>query len=231
MKSNVLAVARRKFFVISYAGTGAVSSAISGGNATPAYPSGLQAGDLLWIVAGCTGNNQFATNAISGFTRRVTVQSTTVSPTLAGFYKIATGLESGVITVDNPSGSAALISKMFAYRNVNQTTPFDATDAIFATGSAVINYDIPSQTPTMPGTAALLLAEGNTGAGSWSPPSGYIEVYDGDNGQADVIFCGHRLGLVEGSGLTSGDTGTRTVVKSASIRGVAAGVLLRPAAA
>jgi len=221
----LLSIRRRE---ILYVGTGAVASAVSGANPTPGYPSNLQAGDLLWLPVGSSGNNLFASNAVSGFTRKLNVQSTTVSPVIAGFYKIATGSESGTVTVTNPA-SGNIIAKMYAYRNVDQGNPFDVADATFSSGVGVTNYDIPTQTPVNPGVVALLAALTNSTTGTWTQPANHTELFDGTNGEANSFFNGHRLNLIEGTGLSSGATGTRTIVKSVSVRGVGYGLLLRPA--
>lgn len=224
MRTGVVA-RRRSSVPITYEGAGAVDSAVSAGNLSLPYPApagGILTGDFLWIPLTASVATVWASNAIAGFTRRFTGTSGGSSPTVAGFYRIATGGESGSVTANSPGGSS--IGRMYVYRGVDPTTPFDVADALFGSGTAVTDYVIPTQTPTVAECAALLIADGNSTTGSWTPPGSHTELLDSGNAEAQVVFHGHRLGL------PAGPTGTRTVVRSGSTRGAAAGVILRPAA-
>lgn len=224
MKGGVIAASRRRtvsYATISYVGLGAVDSNVSGGNLSIPYPASIAAGDLLWMPVTSSVSTVFGTTAASGFTRRFSGTSGGSTPSIAGFYKIATGSESGSITVTSPGG--ATIGRMFAYRNVNTTTPFDVSGVLLGSSTGITNYDIPTQTPTVAGCVGLIMACGNSMSGSWTTATSYTELYDGGNAEAQIIYIGHRLAL------TTSATGTRTPVRSGSVRGAGAGEILRPA--
>jgi hypothetical protein len=216
------------FQTITFVGAGAQSSVVSGGgNAAVAYPSGLAAGDLLWVSAVNSAVTLIASNAMAaaGFTRRFTGTAGGSSPSIAGFYKIATGSESGTATLINP-GSGGLNSMMLAFRGVDQTTPFDVADGTYGSASAATNYVISDQTPTMAGTAAIIMASGNAATGTWTVPGTYTPDLNAGGGTGVFsMSIAHRLGLAAGA------TGTRTIVRSTGLRGAGEGILLRPAAA
>lgn len=209
---------------ITYEGSGSEAIGLLAANLSLPYPTGIVAGDLLWLPASSSVATAFATTAVTGFTRRYALNSGGGAPVGAGFYKIATGSETGNVTVTTPGGSS--IARMFLYRGVDQATPFDVADAAFGTASTVTAYVVPTQTPTRAGCAMLVHTWSNATSGTWTPPSGYTELMDSTGGgMVNATEVAHLLGA------GSGATGTRTATRSAGSRGGAAGVVLRPASA
>lgn len=208
---------------ITYVGSGAEAAATGGANLSLPYVADIQAGDLLWVPASSSVTSAYATNAISGFTRAYALDSGGGSPVGAGFYKIATGSETGSVTVVTPGGNS--LARMFAFRGVDPTTPLDAAPVGFGSSTGVTAYVVPDQTTTTAGAALLLHTWSNTATGTWTQPTFYTEVMDSTaGGTVGAASAAYRIW----SG--SGSTGTRTVTRSASVRGGAAGVVLRPAA-
>lgn len=208
---------------ITYVGSGAEAAATAGANPAVPYPTGIQAGDLLWLPCSASVTTIFATNAVSGFTRRYGLNSAGGSPVGAGFYRIATGAETGTVTLNSPGGLS--IGRMFAYRGVDPATPFDVDDAPFGSSTGVTAYVIPEQVTTMPGCTLLLHTWSNASSGTWTQPTFYTELMDSTaTATVNATSVAHRLNWAG-----SGATGTRTVTRSAAVRGGAAGVVLRPA--
>lgn len=209
---------------ITYQGAGTEASATGGANITLTYPAGIAAGDLIWVSCSSSVATAYATNALSGFTRAYAFDSGGGSPVGAGFLRIATGAESGNITLVTPGGSS--FARMFVYRGVEQTTPLDSTPVNFGSSTAVTAYVVPEQTTTVPGCTLLVHAWSNSATGTWTPPTLYTELWDSNAaGTVGAVEFAHRVAW---SG--SGATGTRTITRSAAVRGGAAGVVLRPAA-
>lgn len=214
--------ARRRAGVvpITFVNAGAIASAISGANPSFAYPASLQADDFLWLPVSANVTTLWATNAVSGWTRRFAIDSSGVVPTIAGYYKWATGAEAGSISANSPGGSS--IGAILAYRNVDKNNPFDDADQSLQSSASITAYTIPAQTASVAGAAALLVACGNSGTGSWNALTNYNERFDTNNTNAQVICIEDRLSLAIGT------TGARSLVRSAGIRGCAQGVLLKP---
>jgi uncharacterized repeat protein (TIGR02543 family) len=93
------------------AGTGSGTT----GNPTPAYPSSLQANDLILLQVTVRDTSNAPTTP-SGFTLLYGPDSTGTGRQWI-YYRFATGSESGTITV-TISGSNCKIARMYAFRNV-----------------------------------------------------------------------------------------------------------------
>ena len=93
------------------AGTGSGTT----GNPTPAYPSGLQANDLILLQVTVRDTSTTPTTP-SGFTLLYGPDSTTTGRQWI-YYRFSNGTESGTITV-SIGGSTCKIARMYAFRNV-----------------------------------------------------------------------------------------------------------------
>ena len=93
------------------AGTGSGTT----GNPTPAYPTGLQANDLILLQVTVRDNASIPTTP-SGFTLLYGPDSTGTGRQWI-YYKVSDGTESGTITV-TIGGTACKIARMYAFRNV-----------------------------------------------------------------------------------------------------------------
>ncbi|MGQ9719231.1 MAG: hypothetical protein ACUVWK_05280, partial [Nitrososphaerales archaeon] len=85
------------------------------GDPKPAYPTGLQANDLILLQVTVRSTTATVTTP-SGFTLLYGPDSTGTGRQWI-YYKFATGSESGTITVDQ-SGTTCAIARMYAFRNV-----------------------------------------------------------------------------------------------------------------
>lgn len=213
---------------ISYVGQGTEGSATGGGNPQPVVPT-CQVGDFLWVPFACSVSTIAATNALSGFTRQYGLQSNATAPSAAGFYKFATAGDIGAtLTINSPGGSS--LSQVFAYRGVDPLNPFD--DGLYVSDGwsvARTNYDVPAQTTVTPHCCAIVHAWSNSLTGSFTPPTvdgGYTEIWDsGGGGAANIQTLAHIVDM--GNPQT---TSIRNIVRSGSVKGGVAGIVLRPAA-
>jgi hypothetical protein len=191
----------------------------------PQAVTGARAGDLLVMCAEGTTASLYATNAATaaGFSRADAQLSAGGSPNGAIFTKWADGTESGNLSLTSPGGTT--FGRIFAYRNVNRYVMLNQADQVFGSSTSVSNYDVPDVTPSMVGCAAVLFAWSNAASGTWTPPSGYTEVWDSTGGAvANAVTVCHRLNITNKSA-----QGLRTIVRSAAVRGGAIGLLLQPA--
>lgn len=211
---------------ITYVGAGAEATATAGGNPAVPYPASITAGDILIIACSSGVSTAWATNAVTGFTRRTTVNGGGSSPSGAIYYKIATGSETGTRSITSPGGAS--IGRMFAYRGVDQTNTFDVADVTFGSSAATTAYDIPAQTTTIAGCMLAHFVFSNTTTGSFAPApdqGGYTELWESSGGAViGVVEYAHVV-----SWGSSGDTTIRSVVRTGSIRGGGIGIALRPA--
>lgn len=205
--------------------------------------SGVSAGanDLVLLVYGfgtaTSGDHTFAVP--SGYTKLLDLyQANTHSVHGCVAYRFLTGSAPASVTIPGCAvSSVTQVGVLMAFRNVNQTTPFDVTSTT-ASSAATIDIDPPAITPTT--------------AGAWIVPVGVRA------GKDDITFMGYNppgdlndpFGVAAGAGLgvttppatgvyggtyrswTSGsyNPGVWTADYSTSIGGyVAATMALRPA--
>lgn len=209
---------------ITYAGAGAEATGLAGANPQIPYPA-VMVGEFLWVPVSASVTTVPAANAMAaaGFTRRYGINSGGGSPVGGGYYKFATGSETGTATFISPGGLSH--GRMFVYRGVDPNNPFDVPDVFAGYSTSVTAYEVPAQTTTMPGATPLLHTFSNATSGTWTQPTFYTELMDSTaGGTVNATSFAHRLAWAG-----SGDTGIRTVTRSAGSRGGAAGVVLRPA--
>lgn len=212
---------------ITYVGAGTEDGQATGAT-SPTYPAGIQSGDLILLFAACSVVTAWSSSLLTsaGFIQRYTLQAAGTSPSAACYYKIATGSESGSVSVTPPNGNS--LTRMFAYRGVDTTTPFDVADVTFGTSVGVTAYDVPAQTPVTAHCCMVTHAWSNASSGSFTPPSvdgGYTELWDsaGPGAVANVQEVTHLLDWS-----TASATSVRNIVRSGSTKGGAAGLALRP---
>jgi hypothetical protein len=124
----VMGAAKIQAAISSTAGAG-----VSGtGSLSVAYPSGITAGMLLILAYGGKDSSSGTTPpAPSGFTQGVTLNSTLYDLTM--WYKVATGSESGTVSVSGVNDTAQ-IARMF--RTTAVASGIEATGSSFSTSSA-----------------------------------------------------------------------------------------------
>lgn len=208
---------------ITYQGAGtAAANTTAGTSLSVAYPASISAGDVIVLVIGCS--NATAPTNPTGFTSQLSGTSGGSSPSFRISTKVADGSETGSISVGTPSSTSQ--GRMLLFRGVDNTTPIDVTGTTFGSSTAVSPYAIPTLTTTTTGATLVYYGMGNAATGSWTPPSGpaaFTEVWD-----SITITPKSTAGYLIWS--SSGATGTVNLTPSASVRGGAGMIALRPAA-
>lgn len=190
------------------------------GTSSATYPGGIAAGDflLMWI----TRSSSTPPTLPSGWTAEPTLGTVTAggsSPSGRWCYKWATGSESGSVTVTTNAKAQILV-----FRGIDTTSPFADVDS-YSSSTSVATYPVPAMTAPETGCPVVVLAAANSSAVSYSPianPSTQTEVAD------DAAIPSTQCSYVIWTG--SGSTGTLTATPSASARGFAYGLVLKPAA-
>lgn len=107
---------------ITFVGVG-TAVAKNNGSVTPTLPSGLQANDLMLCFASARGNGTLGTP--TGWTQKWQVNYGTINK-IALFYKFyASGDGNPTVTYTGGSSGHTVIGQVCAFRNVNQSNPFD----------------------------------------------------------------------------------------------------------
>lgn len=207
---------------VAYIGAGAQSGNTSTDTTRDiAYPSNIQAGDLIVMYLGGSSANQM--NNPSGWTQVVNQLSGGLSPSLYVGYKVATGSESGNQTVTS-AGSATVQGRMFLFRGVDTTTPIDVTSSVYGNSVSANPYAVTGVTTTKAGTGLLVVGAGNsttiTGTSAVAATAGTLAEIDDRNWR--TVSAYH----LDWSG--SGATGNIDLTWSSGSRGSAALLALRP---
>lgn len=159
----------------TFRSVGALATAVSATVAV-AYPAGLAAGDLL--ILSTRGNAGTITGlSAPGFT---TLKSTNVGGTAVAWsvlWAIATGSESGTVTVTQTGTSISRTSGQMACYTGNQTTgtPFEAANSNNAISTAPAPASITTTGPDRLAAAAIMVSAATTitaisgaSGGTWS---------------------------------------------------------------
>jgi hypothetical protein len=176
------------------------------------YPASPAAGDLLVFALFLAATS---VTTPGGWTLAKQEFSTgTTSPMISVMYKVATGSESGNLTVTHASGTAQ--GQMWKISGVDQATPMDVAATSISAG-AVATYVIPSLTTTMINTLLMAFGVTNNATATWAPPSGFTEILDSlvRNPSSNANYKQQAA---------SGATGTVTVDASTTVKG--AGILI-----
>lgn len=203
---------------ISYVATGATAEGGGAGLAV-AYPAGIAAGDVLLLEVGTGTTATVVIPDPAGWTNVFTqVQSGTYA---AGIWlKVATGLESGTLSVSTPGQSSGV---MHAFRGVDNTTPQDVAASTLFQTSGVGTGVLPSVTAATVGAVPVWLGFGANAARTATSTG--TEIFDGGSHFSGFAYYDTAVGA-------TGAIGTRTVTYGGgNTRDIAAMVLLRPAAA
>jgi flagellin-like protein len=115
-------------FVSAGAGSGTT------GNPKPRYPSGMQSGDLILLQVTVQDTSTIPTTP-DGFTALYSAESTSAGRQWI-YYKYATGLESGKLTVPI-SGSVTKMARMYAFANVSLSNFVEDGSFGSGTGSTI----------------------------------------------------------------------------------------------
>jgi hypothetical protein len=200
---------------------------------TVPYPASttILANDVIVLVAEL--NSASAPGVPGGYTQRAADDSGGSTPMVRMYTAVAAGGESGSISVTKP----AVNGKIYiagVYRGVDTSAVVDVdlstTNVGYSNASAATAYTIPGFTTTVAGVAILVSGSANASTGTWTPPTvpaAFTELLDTNGSVAAVpSICYDEL-IWSGSGAT----GNINLTRSTSIRGAAAAIALRPAAA
>jgi hypothetical protein len=200
---------------------------------TVPYPASttILANDVIVLVAEL--NSASAPGVPGGYTQRAADDSGGSTPMVRMYTAVAAGGESGSISVTKP----AVNGKIYiagVYRGVDTSAVVDVdlstTNVGYSSASAATAYTIPGFTTTVTGVAILVSGSANASTGTWTPPTvpaAFTELLDTNGSVAAVpSICYDEL-IWSGSGAT----GNINLTRSTSIRGAAAAIALRPAAA
>jgi hypothetical protein len=191
------------------AGTGSGTT----GNPTPAYPSGLQANDLLLLQV--TVNDGTTTPTTPTGWALLYGPDTVGSGGITGrqwiYYKFSTGSETGTLTV-TIGGTSAKTACMYAFRNVATSNFVESTSFNAPTTPA---STIPASSMTTTGAKRLAVSfnyvmanyaigsfTGETG-GDWAQPTGAITQYGTGTNVATIQL---QTATMASAGTISGGT-------------------------
>lgn len=140
-------------------GYGAYSVAPGTSPLTPTYPTGIQAGDTIYLVVGHRNNNaQFAaTYTFPGDFASQSVGTASQDATRTFVrWAVATGNETGSISITTSGGTSAEVHRavMFAVRGANTSTPFEAAGTGGDVNGTTVVHDV-SVTSTNNSTLVL----------------------------------------------------------------------------
>lgn len=208
---------------ITYQGIGTLgANSVAATTLAVPYVASPAAGDVF--VAIVNVDDPTVPTLPAGWTSAVSYQGTGAqSPGGRVFYKIATGSETGNLSVTTVSATSNGVMLMF--RGVDQTTPIDVAGSTVSPAAST-TYTIPSITTTTTGVALVAGAASFAVGGSFSTiaaPAAMTEVLDTTNGVRPVMAVDYLIW----SG--SGATGTVAVTRTTSTRGCGWMIALRPA--
>jgi hypothetical protein len=195
-----------------YQAKGTVAGSTSG-SITPSYPAGIQAGDLIFLMAESRQPGQTAAGAInvpSGFTLVKSAyfrESSFVGlPNIAVLYsKKATGSETGTVTVtrNGPTGgNNTFVGQIYVYRGVSPIVESAEANSINFLGSpSVINF--PALTLGAGGKRTLLAFTARPATTLTANPAGYAtsaeDVVDSGTIHSSLKLCTHADVATDGA--------------------------------
>jgi hypothetical protein len=200
---------------LAAAGT-AVRQTVAGTTIDLPYPAGIAAGDCLVFYVGNAATTITLPAGYASMTGAAGSVTTTGGTTILMGCKIATGTESGNLTVTKASGVAS--GRMFRYTGVDTVTPQDVT-AVSVAANASTN--VATSITTVTAGAMDIVCAAAAGTGAMSEPTHTEEDDSGGTGFSTAYYD-----LLLGA---AGATGTVTVTMPNS-RSVSLHAALRPAA-
>lgn len=202
---------------ITYEGAGALfENASAATTQTPAYPAGIAADDIIVLVVSVSSAT--APTNPAGFTSQGSGSAGGSSPAYRVSTKVATGSESGTVTVTTPNVVGK--SQMFLLRGVDTTTLLNAAVTQLSSSTAITAYNLPTQTTSVTGCLLFGVVIGNAATGTFTQPTVPAAFTEPSDDNSPLPHLGVAYLIWSGSGAT----GTVNFVRSASTRG--AGILL-----
>lgn len=209
---------------VALQGTPSVYESASATSAVIPYPSGITAGELLLATVADSGSTAPNTNP-GGWTLALAQAGPSSSPSMAVWYKIATGGEGGSVTFTTNATAGRVTGIMTRWSGVDNTTPMDATPV--GSNSAI------ATTFTMAGITtvtanAMLVHTISLNASSAAD----IVTLSGTTKASGSTGTGRRQSIFYETQTSAGASGTRTWSNTPATSLQWAGVIiaLRPAA-
>lgn len=202
---------------ITYEGAGALfENAAAATTQTPAYPASISANDIIVLVVSVSSAT--APTNPAGFTSQGTGTAGGSSPAYRVSTKVATGSESGTLTVTTPNVVGK--SRMFLLRGVDTSTLLNTAVTQLSSSTAITAYNLPTQTTSVTGCLLFGVVIGNAATGTFTQPTVPAAFTEPTDDNSPLPHLGVAYLIWSGSGAT----GTVNFVRSASTRG--AGILL-----
>lgn len=202
----------------------------SAGTSAVPYPTGTvpAANDLLILTISLFVSGTVTTPAgwtlIDGFSN----SANTLAPTIYAFWKFAAGGESGTVTVTHTTGKSE--AQIAGQSGADQTTPIDVSPVHFTSGSVddstggTANCVITGLTIATAGATVYTVSADNAAAHTATPPAGFTEIADGSGANVN-LHVSYKLNV------STGATGSQTVVFSGSGKHVGFLIAVRPSLA
>lgn len=173
----------------------------SGTTLTPAYPvTSLAAGDLFLLFIYVRDSSTMVQSVSGGFTKLFgpTLAYATNSHDTWIYYKVATGAESGTVTVTFDSATVCKIARMYRFRGSVDPTLFGLYEAN-ALNSSNSRYpapaDIVASAPQCLGLAFISVNDDNSvgqitgGSDTWTQCGTVYTTTQGSDGAVHVQYC------------------------------------------
>lgn len=204
------------------AGTAAANTVAATSLAVP-YPT-VSAGNLLVLVVGVSNATAPTNPTGAGFTSRVTNNSGGSSPSFRISTKVATGSETGNLSVTTPNSTSQ--GRMWAISGVDQTNPMHIAGVVddFGAGVSAYTIDATGATTTVNKVMVFIAAAANAASGTYSPPTApgtFTEVWD-SIATTPSITADYLIWT------SSGVVGNINLTRSAGVRGTAGAIFLNP---
>lgn len=187
-----------------------------------AYPSGISAGDILLLHISTNGGAVTSSSLTGAGWTEVFKPATVTNPRGGLWLKVASGSESGTITVTTASTTGNAI--MFRYTGVDTTTPQDATaTTIEDTSGTDTTTDIPSITTVTDGAMLIYANAGNSSTVTMTAAD--TERVDHGALGGTGAKCGAVYDVIK---TTAGASGTKTITLSSARAYWGVMIALRP---
>lgn len=185
------------------------------------YPTTVNAGDMLYMLAAINSTSTTAITLPTGWTQldqHVTAGG--VGPDVFVARMVAAGTEGGttvaVAHVSQPSNW-----QIVGFSGVDTTTPEDVAVSSQATNSASLTQTIPGVTTVTAGTTLLYVAALNSTTGNATPATGFTET-------GDRVSGSRAMEVAYQQGVSAGATGNVVITWTVSAKSVGVLVAIRP---
>lgn len=208
---------------IALQGTPTIAEAGSATSIAVAYPAGIVSGELLIATIGVTGSTAPSSVPV-GWSLHKSQNGPGTTPSVAVYFKIANGSESGSVVFNTDAAAGAVTVIMERWSGVDNYTPFDAAP-VSANSTANVNFTMPSIT-TVSANAVLVHS-----IALFAVTASDIVTLAGTTLIGDSTGVGRRTGAYYEAQAIAGASGTRTWTDSTATALQWAGITaaLRPA--